>query len=317
MTLVRASFAFASAAALWLAPLWLAGCAVEDDRAGGQAPDRRIADRQPGELDGAARILATELAAVATLRPQTESLGYRLHQPRAAEAVGEVTLESCDAARELLWPACDALVQAGQAAYCSPIASFFHAHEMPRCALRFELYPDDTGEVVPHVLALDLTGAPRGGPPEECGDGEIDEGETCDDGNRDAWDGCDPHCNEEPFNGCEAVIEAYYAEAGLADIDAEAWDGPRSHVMVHSQAHALQPVTRSTCNAALATATDVCNELSVAMPFVGWCWPTGELHEDESGNVCSVRLHVAFKAIDPSSGVFTTGLPGLLAFTIR
>lgn len=316
MSLLKASFAFVCAAALWTAPLWLGACAV-DDPSGRPGADRLIADRQPGELDGATRIVAAELAAVATISAGSQPLDHRLHQPRSVEPVGEVSVDSCNALRDQLWPVCEALIAAGEATSCSPTASFFYAHEMPRCALRFELYPENYEEVVPDILALDLTGTPRVGSPEQCGNGVIDEGETCDDGNRDAWDGCDPHCNQEPFNGCEAVIEAYYAEAGLAAIDQHAWDGPRSHLMVHERAEALQPVTEATCNAALATATDVCNELSYAMPFVGWCWPSGELHQDDEGAACSVRLHVGFQSLDPASGVYTTGLPGLLAFTIR
>jgi hypothetical protein len=53
------------------------------------------------------------------------------------------------------------------------------------------------------------------------------------------------------------------------------------------------------------------------MPFVGWCAPAIEYVDGESGPSCSVQFQVGFQSLDPSSGVYTLELTGLLAFTIR
>jgi hypothetical protein len=88
-------------------------------------------------------------------------------------------------------------------------------------------------------------------------------------------------------------------------------------MMTNTKAIALRDVTPQTCNAALAAGTDVCNELSLTMPFVGWCAPAIEYVDGESGPSCSVQFQVGFQSLDPSSGVYTLELTGLLAFTIR
>ena len=100
-------------------------------------------------------------------------------------------------------------------------------------------------------------------------------------------------------------------------VDQTKWDGPRSHLMVNHTATALREVTEASCDAAIASATDVCNELTSAMPFVGWCQPAGQYHQDDNGAACSIRLNVWFQQLDSDFGVYTTSLPGVLAFTIR
>ena len=131
------------------------------------------------------------------------------------------------------------------------------------------------------------------------------------------WDGCDPNCLFEEFNGCEAVIEYHYKLQEIAVVDQNLWDGPRSHMMVNAQAVPMRNVTEQTCNAALATGTDVCNELTQTMPFVGWCSPQVEYFVDDFGSACAVQLQVGFQTLAPDAGVYTLDLPGILAFTIR
>jgi cysteine-rich repeat protein len=214
--------------------------------------------------------------------------------------------------------ACDTIATTGLVSSCTARAAYFLAHVTPRCAGRVELVTDWGSGRLSQVFAFDLSGPPGTQPPAECGDGVVDDGEACDDGNRDDFDGCDANCFAEPFNGCEAVIQAYYQQAQIAVIDQDEWLGPRSHMMVHDSAQPMRAVDREMCNAALATATDVCNELAATMPFVASCSPSGALWQDDAGNdACSVRFTIGFHSVDPLSGVYTTSLPGILAFTLR
>ena len=83
---------------------------------------------------------------------------------------------------------------------------------------------------------------------------------------------------------------------------------------MHPSPHALRPVDELLCAQALGTATDVCHDITLAMPFASWCDPRVEY--DAEGGHCAVRLNVGFQKLDPASGVFTTSLPGILAFTL-
>jgi hypothetical protein len=83
--------------------------------------------------------------------------------------------------------------------------------------------------------------------------------------------------------------------------------------MVNSSGVSMQPLDQSLCTAAIATGTDVCNALVEQMPFVSWCQAGGSYHDD----ACSIRLQVSFRSLDEDFGVYTTSLPGILAFTIR
>ena len=76
--------------------------------------------------------------------------------------------------------------------------------------------------------------------------------------------------------------------------------------------HSLRDFDRASCDAAIALGADVCNELTRQMPFVSWCGQEGQWHDEG----CSVRIHVGFAEHVPEMGVFSTALPGLLAFTI-
>lgn len=138
----------------------------------------------------------------------------------------------------------------------------------------------------------------------------------CDDGNRKDWDGCSANCEVEEFQGCEAVIQQYYEDAGIALVDKNRWDGPRTHIMVNPSARALTDINELSCNAALAVGVDVCNELVTQMPFVQGCQPLGTLREAPQGEQCDLRFQVYFNQTDPASGVFTTAMPGILAFTL-
>lgn len=261
-------------------------------------------------------LMSEQLASLGDVSAHTRALGYELEHPLSAVPFGEVTVESCQQVNETLWTACDAASQAGLTEYCSTQATFFWAHSIPRCAARVELYPLGDDTPLHPVYAFDFAGASVNDPPDECGNGIVDEGEDCDDGNHDLWDGCDSDCRTEPFNGCEAIIEQYYEQAEIAFIDKDTWNGPRSHMMVNT-GQAMRDMNEATCNAAISMATDVCNELTYQMPFVGWCQGAGEYHSDSAGPACSVRLNVWFQSLDEDFGVFTTSLPGLLSFTIR
>ena len=86
--------------------------------------------------------------------------------------------------------------------------------------------------------------------------------------------------------------------------------------MINTSAEALAVVDQTTCDAALAIGVDVCNELTRQMPFVASCAPTAGLRETEVGSVCDLRFQVYFQQVSPQDGVFTTALPGILAFSI-
>lgn len=250
-------------------------------------------------------------------QPASDELEYRVHQLTDATLEGDVSAESCDAVDQELADVCGELYQEGAVTSCGYTTAFFYANVTPRCAVRFESWrPDDAGPIH-DVHVLDFAGAPLVGPVPGCGNGVLDDGEACDDGNHETWDGCDANCNQEEFQGCEHVIEEVYAHAGIAQIDADAWEGPRSHLMVHHDARALEDLDQARCEQAITTATEVCNELSRQMPFVSYCQPAGEFHDEDGAAACSIRLQVWFHQLDYASGVFTTSLPGLLAFTIR
>lgn len=281
------------------------GCAADgDDGAGGPAgvAPQELAD----EIDRA----LGDLTSGATT---ADGLEYRIYDLSDVALDGAVTPEACDAVDTSLAETCNALYADGTAQSCWYLTTFYWAHETPRCAVRFVLDRNEAEAGLPEIYAMDFTGTPSSDPPPTCGNAILDDGEACDDGNFEPWDGCDGSCQQEEFQGCEAVIESYYAEAGLAHVDRTTWEGPRSHLMVN-RGEAMAAVDAHTCNAAVALGTDVCAELQRQMPFVSWCTPSGQLHDGES---CSVRLEVGFQSLDPDGGVFTTALPGVLAFTIR
>lgn len=266
---------------------------------------------------GMGELVEQALGDLGDVSPVTDQLEHEIYQLEDTELHGDVTPESCDAVDEALAGVCNELYQSGQASWCNYTTSFFYAHAVPRCAVRFELFDDDTGNVVHPTYVLDFAGTPLQGPEPTCGNGVLDGDEDCDDGNHELWDGCDSGCNQEPFQGCEAVIEELYRQAGIAEVLAADWTGPRSHLMVNRQAHSMLALDQNACNAAIATAADVCNELTQQMPFVSWCTPGGMFHQDAGGPACSIRLQVWFDQLDADFGVYTTSLPGLLAFTIR
>ena len=239
-------------------------------------------------------------------------LEYRIFDLADVALEGDVTPETCDAVDVNLAETCNQLHADGTAQSCWYLTTFYWAHQTPRCAVRFVVTRNEAEPGLPEIYAMDFSGAPTSEPPPTCGNTILDDGEVCDDGNLEAWDGCDASCRMEEFTGCEAVIESYYAEAGIAHVDRTTWEGPRSHIMVNA-AEAMTAVDAHACNAAIALGTDVCAELGRQMPFVAWCAPSGELHD----GACSVRLEVGFQSLDPDGGVFTTALPGVLAFTIR
>ena len=313
--MIRASLISVVLGSLLAATACVDGERVGDEQVWADRADTQIVTPLPPP-SALGRLLSEQLASVGTVSANTVALGHELSQPRSAVPVGEVSVESCALVSEALWTACDAASQAGLTQYCSPQATFFWAHSIPRCAARLELYPANDETAIRPVYAFDFSGAPVENPPDECGNGVLDEGEDCDDGNHDMWDGCDPNCETEPFNGCEAIIEQYYEQAEIAFIDKDTWSGPRSHMMVNS-GQAIRAMDPATCNAAISMATDVCNELTYQMPFVGWCNGAGEYHVESSGPACSIRLNVWFQSLDDDFGVFTTSLPGLLSFTIR
>lgn len=246
---------------------------------------------------------------------QATPLEHRIDQIILDANDREVTWESCEGVEVALYEVCNNLYES-EVSSCWPQATFFYAHDVPRCAVRLST-TETPDQVLPKVLAFDFAGPPLAGPAPTCGNGELDPGEACDDGNREYWDGCDPGCQVEEFQGCEAVIQSEFSRADVAFVDRDAWAGPRSHLMIN-QGEALRPVDSGLCQAAERAGSDTCDRLSVEMPFVGWCWATATLHDDAVGEtVCSVRIEVGFRDLEPSSGVFTTSLNGLLAFTIR
>jgi cysteine-rich repeat protein len=285
----------------------LSGCAGD----GEPGPTEPVDPGHLGDLVGDA------LAGVTTGTVASSEIEFNLFDLDEVELDGEVTRERCDAVDATLQVVCEESVASGEASYCSYQTAFFYAHDIPRCAVRFHAYTGSNDAMAP-VYALDFAGTPLSEPAPSCGNGIVDEaaGEACDDGNLEMWDGCDPTCQPEPFEGCETVIESYYQAAGLATVDADTWTGPRSHLMVNHGA-ALKEMDAAACSAAVATAVDVCAELQLQMPFVSWCSAAGAQHVDAAGPACSIRLTVYFDQLAPDTGVFTTSLPGILAFTIR
>jgi cysteine-rich repeat protein len=251
-----------------------------------------------------------------TASPEARALEFQLYEPALVHTGADVNPDLCAEVNGALQTACSRLSD-GVNTYCWPETAFFFANDVPRCAARMTIQGAYDEARIPERWAFDLSGEPYVGPAPECGNGTLEPGEECDDGNHEMWDGCDPNCYSEEFTGCEAVIEHVYAQQEIAVVDQTLWDGPRTHMMTNTKAIALRDVTPQTCNAALAAGTDVCNELSLAMPFVGWCAPAIEYVDGESGPSCSVQFQVGFQSLDPSSGVYTLELTGLLAFTIR
>jgi cysteine-rich repeat protein len=268
----------------------------------------------PGDPSVVGSILADHLGGVAQAPGGTVQLGYRLTQLAQVDPTAGVTADNCEGALASdLWQACDEIQRQGLAYSCGVTSTFFFAHDTPRCGVRITLWHEETYTEIPNVVAFDLSGPPIIGWEEHCGNGYLDQYEECDDGNHDEWDGCDANCNVEQFTGCETVIEHYFDLAQIAHVDAADWSEPRSHLMVHPDAAPLRPVDASLCNAASATAQDVCFELVGTMGFVGSCTPVVKLEE----GACNVRLEVSFSRISPDDAVFTTALTGILAFTIK
>jgi cysteine-rich repeat protein len=242
-----------------------------------------------------------------------ERLGHRIHQLDDAEFLeGEVTPEACDQIEAKLSPICNELYNEGKVATCYSTATFFYAHQIPRCAVRFITSPDREYEEMTDVFVLDFAGEAVDAPDTLCGNGVLDEGESCDDGNHEIWDGCDSHCEVEPFTGCETLIEEKFVAADIANVSSTSWKAPRSHLMVN-HGNAMKPMTPSLCDAAITTAMETCFDLTAQMPFVYHCNAQGEYHDA----ACSIRLEAYFSGLDPDNGVFTTALSGILAFTIR
>jgi cysteine-rich repeat protein len=290
-----------TATAATIAALLLAPACSDDGSPGGGDPG------QLGEL------VERALADIGTVSPTTGELEYQIYELDDTELDGDVTAESCDAVDQSLAGVCDQLYQAGEVAYCGYTTSFFYAHQVPRCAVRFELYSATQQGLVHPTYVLDFAGTPLSGPAPLCGNAVVDDGEGCDDGNHELWDGCDSNCEVEPFTGCETVIENIYRQLEIAEVEADDFVGPRSHLMVNPNGRSMRPMDAQLCTAAIATGTDVCAELTQQMPFISWCQAGGQFHDD----ACSIRLQVYFQSLDEDFGVYTTSLPGLLAFTIR
>jgi cysteine-rich repeat protein len=198
---------------------------------------------------------------------------------------------------------------------CSASATFFWAHDIPRCSARLELFDYQNYDTPSDIYVFDLTGDSRVTPPSDCGDGKVDLGEVCDDGNTETFDGCDSNCQMEEFTGCETVIENEFSGSNLAWVDRSEWRSPRSHLMVHQNAGAMRTVDAAFCADARAAAQRACERIQTDMPFVSYCEPKALYLADQ--NACTVRLNAYFQSLSPSYGVFTTALPGMLSFTIR
>lgn len=279
--------------------LLLGACGGDGDPGGGPAPEPdAIGARIAGALDG-----------VATVHPDVIALAHRVRQPAAAVLAGEVGVESCQRVEDALWQVCGAITPAS----CWATATFYWAHDVPRCSARLEVEAAWDDDEFSDVYVLDFAGASRANPAPACGDGDLDDGEECDDGNLELWDGCDTDCKAEPFTGCETVIQQEFSAAAIAWVDALAWQSPRSHLMVHGGAAPFAAVDAALCDRARTTAQAVCGRLATDMPFVGWCEP--EVHLTGAAR-CDVRLRVGFQRPSPGDGVFTTTLLGVLAFTL-
>ncbi len=282
-----------------LACFGLAGCS------GGASSNTPV---EPSEVASA---LANGLVEHATLQPLQAKLAGGLYSIPTATPHGAVTPASCQEVEGVLQEVCSLINLDGENAYCWGEATYFLANSTPRCAARLHLFGEDEVE---NIYAFDLSGQAQDQAPETCGNGEVDEDEECDDGNFEDFDGCDSTCAFEEFQGCEAVIEQYYKDAGIAIVDKNSWDGPRSHLMVNPSAQALTEVNQISCDAALSLGVDVCNELVRQMPFVGSCQPIGGVR-GENEDQCDLRFMVYFNDVDPANGAYTTALPGILAFS--
>jgi cysteine-rich repeat protein len=266
-------------------------------------------DGRRGEPDPVGARIADALNGVAAVNPEVVTVAHRIHEPAGVSLIGDVDAETCSRVEDALWTACSSLPG------CNVTATFYWAHDIPRCSARVEVDAAYDDAIFAEVYALDFAGPSRANPKPSCGDGDVDtaDGEGCDDGNLDAFDGCDPDCQPEPFTGCETVIQAEFSAANIAWIDARTWQSPRSHLMVHDAVAPFDAVDAALCDRARTTAQNVCIRLATEMPFVSSCAP--EVHLTEA-NRCDVRLRVWFQAPSPDDGVFTTALGGLLAFTI-
>lgn len=279
--------------------------------------DGSDAEPVPGEPHVVAQALARGLADVAVVSGEANQLGRALYQPSfALPAAGDIDQQTCrQAVNDGLYTACE-LLRAQHGLECWGWAEFFWYYDVPRCHARVQVY-DGTEQGLIETWVVDLSGRRYSGAAPQCGNGTLEPGEECDDGNNDDWDGCDASCRDEGFNGCETIIESQFAAAGIAEVRAADWTSPRSQVMTHRTARPLQPVTASLCNAAVATATDVCREITVQMPFVDGCEPQLEIVQSSGGAVaCALRLEVWFNQTSPDNGVFTRAFTGLLSFEI-
>ncbi|MCA9677080.1 MAG: hypothetical protein KC464_18790 [Myxococcales bacterium] len=264
-----------------------------------------------GTPDAVGARIAASLADVADLDPDVVVLAHEILQPASATLRGTVDVDTCQAVEDRLWTLCgDGL----GAADCAVQATFYWAHDIPRCSARLQL-DEPSEDAFSHLYAIDFAGPSRANPRERCGDGVLDEaaGEQCDDGNLEPFDGCDPDCQPEPFTGCETVIQQEFSAAGIAWIDAATWRSPRAHLMTHAAADGFETVDAALCDRARTTAQAVCARLSTEMPFVASCWH--EVHLT-APTTCDVRLAVQFLTPAPASGVFTTALEGILSFEI-
>jgi cysteine-rich repeat protein len=262
-----------------------------------------------GEPDPVGARIAGALDGLAAVDGDVIQLAHRVRQPAVAVLDDLVTVESCQAVEDALWSVCNQISTAS----CWTAATFYWAHDIPRCSARLELEEDWEDDAFSDVYAIDFAGPSRANPAPSCGDGVVDDGEDCDDGNHELWDGCDSDCKTEPFNGCETVIQQEFSAADIAWIDATTWRSPRSHLMVHQDVEPFAPVDGTLCARAATTAQTVCDRLATEMPFVSWCAP--EVHLTGAA-ACDVRLRVAFLTPSPDDGVFTTALQGVLAFSI-
>jgi cysteine-rich repeat protein len=290
----------------------LAACSTEADPGGPGNPDPvppgpGFPDPEPDPIG--ARISAA-LAGIGQIDADVIQLAHRVRQPALAVLDDLVSFESCQQVEDALWVVCNQLSPAS----CWASATFYWAHDIPRCSARLELDEDWQDSEFSNVYVIDFAGASRANPAPSCGDGIVDEGEDCDDGNLELWDGCDSSCKQEPFNGCETVIQQEYSAADIAWIDAATWRSPRSHLMVHQEVEPFGAVDAALCARATTTAQTVCDRLSSEMPFVSWCTPEVHLTAEST---CDVRLRVQFLRPSPEDGVFTTALQGVLAFSIE